>query len=380
MGKFRDFFSHIGNGISFGQLKPQDRALTFYSEGRNYWSYLGGLLQETLESTDQTVCYVSSSKDDPGLQVEHPRLKKFLIGEGFVRDWFFANMDTKVVVMTMPDLHQYQVKKSKHSVHYIYVQHSLVSFQMVYRPGAFDHYDTIFCAGPHHLKEMRAIEACYGLKEKALFEHGYARLDSIYKEANLKKSSPRPSAQPTHYLLAPSWGEGGTIETGVGEKIVEALIAKGAKVTLRPHPQTIKFFEAKVNAIVDKHKAHPNFDYENNVQGQESLHASDVMICDWSGAALDYAFGLNKPVIFVDVERKVNNPNYTDIKIEPFEVTIRDSIGTIIQPNDLKAIQSISIPEIPDGLAEKYVFNVGHSDQVGAKEIIRILASLQNKA
>jgi len=376
MGKLRGFFTHIGNGINFWQLKPEDRALTFYSESRNYWSYLGGLLHNILETTDQTVCYVSSSKDDPGLQVEHPQLKKFLIGEGFVRDWFFANVDTKVMVMTMPDLHQYQVKKSSHPVHYIYVQHSLVSLQMVYRPGAFDHYNTIFCAGPHHLKEMRAIEACYDLPEKNLFEHGYARLDAIQAKACGREVVTKPADAPVHYLLAPSWGKTGTIETGVGAKIVDALIGKGAKVTLRPHPQTIKFFGADVDAIVNKHKAHPNFNYENNVQGQDSLHASDVMICDWSGAALDYAFGLNKPVIFVDVERKVNNPKYTDIPIKPFEVTIRDTIGTIIPPDDLAAIQTISAPEIPDGLAETYVFNVGKSDPVGAKEIIRILKSL----
>mgnify|MGYP003326545469 CR=1 FL=1 len=43
---------------------------------------------------------------------------------------------------------------------------------------------------------------------------------------------------------------------------------------------------------------------------QESLHRSDLMISDWSGAALDYALGLNKPVLFIDVPRKVNNLDY----------------------------------------------------------------------
>ena len=30
--------------------------------------------------------------------------------------------------MTMPDLHNYQIKRSSHKVHYVYVQHSLVVF------------------------------------------------------------------------------------------------------------------------------------------------------------------------------------------------------------------------------------------------------------
>ena len=32
------------------------------------------------------------------------------------------------------------------------------------------------------------------------------------------------------------------------------------------------------------------------------------MVSDWSGAALEYSFGLKKPVIFLDLPKKVNNP------------------------------------------------------------------------
>ena len=34
----------------------------------------------------------------------------------------------------------------------------MVSRHMVYREGAFDNYDTICATGPHHVKEIRAIE------------------------------------------------------------------------------------------------------------------------------------------------------------------------------------------------------------------------------
>ena len=374
MRKFLDFFSHLKNVVSFNQLDRSDRSLTIYSEGKNYWSYLGGLVDQILKHSDLTICYVTSSRDDPGLAIDNPRLKSFIIGEGFVRDWMFANMQTDVMVMTMPDLHQYQVKKSSFPVHYVYVQHSLVSFHMVYRPGAFDHYNTIFCAGPHHLKEMRAIEQTYELPEKRLFEHGYARLDSIRDEAKAKRS--QIADKKTHYLMAPSWGPKGTIETGIGAKIADLLIANNARLTLRPHPQTIKFAEDKVMAIVNAYKDHPDFHYENNVQGQDSLHASDVMICDWSGAALDYAFGLGKPVLFIDVDRKINNPDYERVPITPFEVTIREQIGKVISPDALNDLLDFDAKPLPDGLVEDHVFNVGNSDRIGAMEIIRIVENL----
>ena len=130
MKKLREFISLIGNVIRFNQLPESERVLTFYSEGRNYWSYLGGLLNYVLENSQIPVNFVTSSQDDPGLNVSHPRLNHFVIGEGAIRDWMFANMDSQFVVMTMPDINQYQVKRSRHDVHYIYVQHSLVSFHL----------------------------------------------------------------------------------------------------------------------------------------------------------------------------------------------------------------------------------------------------------
>ena len=63
-------------------------------------------------------------------------------------------MDVDVVVMTMPDLNQFQIKRSRFSVHYVHVQHSLVSLHMIYRKGAFDHFDTVFCSY-HHIAEIR---------------------------------------------------------------------------------------------------------------------------------------------------------------------------------------------------------------------------------
>lgn len=208
------------------------------------------------------------------------------------------------MVMTMPDLGQFQVKRSKHKVHYVYVQHSLVSLHMVYRKGAFDHYDTIFCAGPHHVKETRAMEEKYNLPAKNLVEHGYGRLDSIIEEAKNRPKINKSIDAAKHVLIAPSWGPNCIIESGIGGKIVDQLIAEGKKVTLRPHPQTVKFAQDKVNDILAKHSINPLFNCESNVAGQDSLHDSDVMISDWSGAALDYAFGLNKQVDFVDTPKK----------------------------------------------------------------------------
>ena len=287
------------------------------------------------------------------------------------------------MVMTMPDLHQYQVKRSKFPVHYVYIQHSMVSCHMVYRPGAFDHFDTIFCSGPHHKLEIRALEKARNLQEKSLVVHGYGRLDSIMSSA---QSSLPTDGGPLHVLIAPSWGEKALIET-VGAEVLSQLLGGGYKITLRPHPQTVKFSKHLLNRFANQYRNHPNFNLELDISDKTSLHDSDVMISDWSGAAIDYSFGLEKPVIFIDVPRKINNPAYKDLNIEPFEDVIRSKIGTIVSPNKIYTLSTVVEGIVSDpskkidfkALKEKYLYNPLQSAQVGATELDILCRNLRRK-
>ena len=372
-----NFIRHLLDVVAIMQLPKSQRRIVFYSEGKEYWVHLEGLLKEFLNFSNVPACYISSSEDDPGLCYKHPNLKSFRIDEGALRDWLFKNIDADVMVMTMPDLDQYQVKRSKKPVHYVYVQHSLVSLHMVYRKGAFDKYDTICCAGPHHIREVRAIEKKYNLPPKKLVEHGYGRMDSIIDSREKRKG--KPANDPPKILIAPSWGENALIEN-VGEKVVLNLLETGFHVTLRPHPRTVKLTKSKLDAIVRQHRRNPNFVYEVDIASQKSLHQSDLMISDWSGAALDYAFGLRKPVLFIDVPRKVNNQEYESINIEPFEVGIREKIGRIQSLQELDDL-SRSVYDLLSketyidhkSLIEKNVFNSGNSSRVGAEYLMQVI-------
>ncbi len=359
---------------SLMQLPKSKRSIIFYSEGRANWPHLEGVLRAFLALSESHVCYVSSGADDPGLGLQHPRLSVFQLDEGWVRNWFFANVETDVLVMTMPDLQCYQIKRSKYPVHYVYIHHALVSCHMVYRPGAFDYFDTIFCAGPHHEHEIRALEAQHQLPPKKLVQHGYGRLDAILGAVQTHAVSPQ------RILIAPSWGENGLIET-MGDKIVDHLLSHQYHVTLRPHPQTVKLAKAKLQKIYRKHRNNPLFELETNVADQTSLHRSALMLSDWSGAALDYAFGLGKPVLFIDIPKKINNPDYAKLDVTPFEVFIRDKIGEIIpleKMSELKTyidrmISNVHWGESISKLRDEYTFNVGKSGEVGARALMELL-------
>jgi len=187
---------------AYQRLPASQRAITFYSEGPAYGVHMEPILDNLLDHSERAVAYLTSEPYDPILDRDHPQLSAFFIGAGSARTALFKALEPTVMVMSTPDLENMYLKRSIHPVHYVYVHHSLVSTHMVYNEGAFDHFDTIFCVGPHHEAETRAREKQTGLPPKEVFEHGYGRLDGIIE----KTPTPEPidtNAQ-KRLLIAPS--------------------------------------------------------------------------------------------------------------------------------------------------------------------------------
>lgn len=368
------FINQIKTLVALQSEVSDVEPIVFYSEGKNYWPYLKGMISGLVDLGETNLLYVSSDPDDPGLQFKTSLIKSFEIGSGFCRDWFFANFNSGILVMTMPDLNQYQVKRSKSSsAQYIYVQHSLVSLHMMYRPGAFDFYDTIFCSGPHHIKELRRMEELYELPKKNLVEHGYPLLDEQIDLARNSNTSEKSHSTGKHVLIAPSWGENAIIEVGLATKIIDKLLIAGHKITLRPHPETRKHSIDKIEQILEKFSSNDRFFYETNIVGQTSLIESDLMICDWSGVAIEYAFAYQKPVVFIDTPKKINNPNYLELGIEPFEISIREQIGSIATIHNL--LEKVEFSRYDQSALSRSIFNIGNSNQVGVEALINLRRS-----
>src|SRR5690554_6502025 len=143
---------------AFNAVPRGERRIVFYSEGGGYWTYFEPVFEALRQEFQEPVLYVTSDENDPVLLNPPDGLRSFHVGEGSMRTLFFAGLDADVVLMTMPDLQTFHIKRSPHPVKYVYLHHSLVSTHMVYRPAAFDHFDAILCAGPHHQAETRARE------------------------------------------------------------------------------------------------------------------------------------------------------------------------------------------------------------------------------
>jgi len=335
-------------------LCRERKDVVVYVENRNYYPYLEGLIHQL----NGNVSYVTSDLEDPYLHKPDAFYLNRLLHA------FMAVANCKVFVMTMTDLNSFHIRRSFQPVHYAYVFHSLVSTHMIYRQEAFDHYDSILCVGLHQVEEIRRREELYGLKPKRLIEAGYYRLERLY-EAYRKY---RKSDDRTTVLVAPTWGPSNLL--GVcGKELIESLVSEGYKVILRLHPETVK--------------RHRFLDYENvtletSVVNMDSLVEADVLITDWSGIGLKYAFGTERPVVFIDTPPKVRNTNYKELGIEPIEMSLRDKIGVVVSPNEVSSVPRVISELLTKGadykeriieLREKYVFNFGCSAEVGADYI-----------
>jgi YidC/Oxa1 family membrane protein insertase len=251
---------------------------------------------------------------------------------------------------------------------------------MVYRAAAFDHFDSILCVGPHHVRETRAREKLAGLPEKVLVEHGYGRLDAILLEGS-RGPLPRSPESKGQVLVAPTWGENGLLELH-GINVIQPLIDAGLRVVLRPHPRTRKLRPEVMEQIVHHFRDESFFRLDEDADARISLLESDVMISDWSGAALEFALGLERPVLFVDVARKILSPEYEALGQVPLEADIREHIGMIVSPQHLSALGEKALCLIDNSnkwqvqacvARERWVFNPGKSGNAAAAHLISLL-------
>jgi YidC/Oxa1 family membrane protein insertase len=354
--------------------------ILFYTSQAQYISYYDGLLDQLVGPAQKKVIYLSSDRDDSIFNDN--RQNVFPYYSEILLPFVFPAIDSSIVITTVPDLHQYKLKRSFSGTNYVYMFHSLVSTHMMYRSGAFDYYDTIFCVGPHHLEEIRRVESLNNLRPKTLHEVGYCRLEKIYRDHQEYIHNGYNSDRSSKLVLvAPGWQDANILNT-CAEELIKSLLAEGFHVVLRPHPMTI----AKSPDLIDKYREAfsdaNGFRLDTEITSEKYIHDADVMICDWSGVALEYAFGTERPVLFIDLPRKVYNPEYEKLGMVPLEVRIRNRIGKSISPDHAQNVGKL-VSEFLDheqeyreqivSVRQDNIYNFGNSSKVGMDIIQDIL-------
>jgi hypothetical protein len=379
---------------SYRKLPADWRNIVIYSESGQDWHYFEPLIAVLNDELQHKVTYVTSDQADPGLSRQHRLFKAICIAQGFFLTLHFNMQKADVVVLTMMDLDNLQLKKSINPVHYIYLFHSLGSTHMVDHANSYDAYNSLFCVGPHHVAELRKRESMQGMQPRNLFEYGHPRLENLLIVAKSFQLGATQEDSVTWtapvVLIAPTWGEQSIFNT-CGDELTGLLLDAGYHVIVRPHYQTIQMTPEVVDKIKVKYGDRDNFEYQDRMGESDTLFRSDILISDWSAMAIEYALGLEKPVLFVDLPRRIRNPDWQALGIEPQEASFRELAGDIVSPEQLaEAPEKIArllenqqdFRQTMEKLRSQMVFNIGSSIELGAREIARLAdeKALERKA
>ncbi len=335
VARTRQFFRELKDFQRlFAEENRSVRTLCFYSERDIYYRYYEGYIDYVLSKSDLDICYLTSDPDDPVFDSGNPRIKVFYINHLLVAT--FQRLDARVLVMTMPDLDLHHVKRSRNPVKHVYMFHGVGSIHLQYNKKAFDSYDTIFCLGPYDRKELLRAEEIYQLPAKELVETGYYWIEKIFR-AHQRYTAAGDGA--LRILVASSWHDDNILAFCLTE-LLTALESSAYQVTLRPHPETIKRKRRLVESIQRRIEGRPNLTLELDMVSAMSIHQADLLITDWSAICFEYAFGTERPVLFIDTPCKVNNPDYRELGIEPIEFSARAEIGRALAPEELGSLTS----------------------------------------
>ena len=364
---YKRFFS-VGN-----------KHLVIYSESNGFYKYFERIMDYVLSHSDMKIHYVTSDPNDHIFEMakaESRIVPYYVDGKRLIT--LFMKLEADVVLMTMSDLGNYYYKKSYFSKHinYVYVFHYPLSTHMVLHTGALRHYDTILCVGDFQFEEIRQTEKLFGDPEQKLIACGYGHLENLY---DTYQKMPKVTREQPKILIAPSWQEDNILDSCI-DGMLKELLGKGYQVVVRPHPEYVKRYKARMDEIVRRYADYKGGDlsFELDFTSSESIFNSDMVISDWSGTAYEFVFVTEKPCVFIDTPMKVNNPDYTKLTVQPLEITLRDQVGVRFSPDKLDGLAEtirsmLNDQSYSDRIREirsRVIANFGHSGEVGGQYLL----------
>lgn len=357
------FINSILSIIKINKINSAWKQRVFFSENENYSSHLMPFVKEFLKN-NKKILFITSQINDPVFNIKNENLKVFYISPRFGQILFFNYLNCEKLFLTMPDINNFHLKKSKNCKTYIYIFHSPVSTNMIYRNKAFINYDEFLCVGDHQYQELNEYIQKFNLKNKKLHKIGYFKLDEIQNNKN--KSN---LVKKRKIIIAPSWGKVNIINS-CGFSLISKLLEQNFEVILRPHIQSLKFEASLIKKLDKKFRFFSNFKIQKENFSFNDLETSEYLITDWSGIGIEYAFAYERPVIYIDTPRKIMNKEFNDISIEPLEYKIRKEIGIIVKIEEVENITSFidslefkkeKMKKNIQTMREKYIYNFKQS-------------------
>lgn len=316
-------------------LKIPDKKIVFYLEKNGFYKYYKNIIEEIVRRTNIVVHYITSDPEDEVFGMESERFKTSYISEHRMIV-LMMKMETDIMVMTTPDLENYQLIRSyvRKDIEYIYVPHDVNSSNLTFHKNALDHFDTIFTSGPKNKAEIAEREQKFQLPAKNLLEWGSSVIDNMtisYEQMLREERDKSVYPDKKTLLIAPSWQEDNILDSCI-EKILDRLVKTPYQIIVRPHPQYVRHFEARIDVLSVKYQEYDVI-FQKDFSSNKVVYMADLLITDWSSISFEYAFSTLKPVLFINTPMKILNPDYRELKTVPIDIELRDKVGISIEPD-----------------------------------------------
>jgi CDP-Glycerol:Poly(glycerophosphate) glycerophosphotransferase len=200
-------------------------------------------------------------------------------------------------------------------------------------------------------------------------------------------------------IYAPAFDKGTSLDQ-YGETIFEALVRLDANILVKLHPVNYERALAPQHSngiywpdILKKYEDCPNFRHVGNQPLDPFMAASDIMVTDVSGAALEFML-LDRPVLFIDCPEFFTQtlsgnqyyPRKGEVVMQDIHANAGRSAGSIVHSmEEIPAAvrNSLDHPEeFSDArctIRDMLLYNPGHAAEAAAQKIMDLLGQIEQE-
>ena len=334
--KLKNNYHIVKEILYLRKIKPK---YLFFSENKTYQKYTYLLIEALVKKYPNEVYYVSADIND---KINNIGVRNIFIGKGFLMNIFFLIIRAQNIYLTVTDLGNHAVKKTKNVDNYVYYFHSPLSTSKIYTETAFDNYDVILCNGDYHFNEIRKRESQKKIKKKKLIKTGYFYFDYLKDRINNQ-------VEANEILIAPSWNynQKNFINENL-EEIIRSVLKKGYNVKFRPHPENFKRSMNIINSF-KKNFSNEKFILDENTENINSMENAKCLITDNSGIAIEFLLLFKKPVLYFEDIDKVHNTKFNEYNdLVTMDQKVKKTFGYIFKKEDIKDLDTIINKSISD--------------------------------
>ena len=324
INKIKDNYDIFKIIIHLRKIKPK---FLFFSEDKKYQKYSYLLIEALVKKHPNDVYYVSSDIED---KIKNLNIENIFIGKGLLMIIFFMIIKAQNMFLTLTDLDNHAVKKTKNVDKYIYYFHAPVSTTKIYTATAFDNYDIILCNGNYHLDEIKKRESIKKIPKKRLIKTGYFYFDYLKDRMSTK-------IEANEILIAPSWNynQKDFINEDL-EEIIKFVLSKGHVVKFRPHPESLKRSMLTINHFKKKF-FNEKFILDENSENINSMESAKCLITDSSGIAIEFVLLFKRPVLYFEDNEKIHNTEFEDYNdLITMDQKVKETFGYTFKKENIK--------------------------------------------